>query len=87
MTTIYLLSLMVLVLAAYLAARSRAVAMAGKAKGLGPLHSLPAYHGLLAAACVLTAMGVAVAIGAPLAEWWARTSALEALPPTSRAMP
>jgi len=81
MTTIYLLSLMVLVLAAYLAARSRAVAMAGKAKGLGPLHSLPAYHGLLAAACVLTAMGVAVAIGAPLAEWWARTSALEGLPP------
>jgi phosphate transport system permease protein len=80
MTTIYLLSLVVLVLAAYLVARRRALGVAGKAKGLGLLHSLPAYHGLLAAACVLTAMGVTIAVAAPLAEWWARTSALETLP-------
>jgi phosphate transport system permease protein len=76
MTSIYLLSLFALVAVAYFMARSRAVAVASNAKG----HSLPAYHGLLAAACVLTAMGVAIAVGAPLADWWAHTSAMAGLP-------
>src|SRR5690606_30222723 len=42
--------------------------------------SLPAYHGLLAAAAVLTVMTIVYAIGAPLTGWLARTSALGFLP-------
>jgi phosphate transport system permease protein len=60
--------------------RRRAVAVAGQAKGTA-MHSLPAYHGLLAASSVLVVMAVAYAVGAPLAEWWASTSALGVLPP------
>ena len=44
------------------------------------MHSLPAYHGMLAAAAVFTAMLFTYAVGTPLTEWLARTSALATLP-------
>src|SRR5262245_59600420 len=80
MNSIYFAALVGLTLIAFLLGRRRAVAVAAGAKGVGVLHSLPAYHGLLAAAAVLTAMLVVFAIGTPLADWLARRSALAALP-------
>jgi phosphate transport system permease protein len=59
--------------------RRRALAAAAGGRGKGALHSLPAYHGLLAAAAVLTAMLIVYAVGAPLAGWLARTNALGTL--------
>jgi phosphate transport system permease protein len=79
MTSIYFAALVVLVLTAFLVGRSRAATVAGQARGI-TMHSLPAYHGLLAASSVLVAMGLAYAIGAPLVSWLARTSALAVLP-------
>ena len=80
MSWIYLTTLAGLVLVAFFLGRSRALAVAGAEKQLGLLHSLPAYHGLLAAASVLTVMAVVYAIGVPLADWLARSSALAVLP-------
>jgi len=80
MISTYLVALVGLVLLAFFTGRRRAVAVAGQSKGQGLLHSLPAYHGLLAAACVLTAMAIVFVIGAPLTDWLARTSALAVLP-------
>jgi phosphate transport system permease protein len=40
------------------------------------LHSLPAYHGLFAASCVLFPMLALIAVGAPLAAQWAETAGL-----------
>jgi phosphate transport system permease protein len=79
MTLIYFVTLICLVAIAFALARRRAigVATAGRA---GAMHSLPVYHGLLAAAAVFTAMLLAYAAGTPLTEWLARTSALAALP-------
>jgi phosphate transport system permease protein len=79
MSSIYLAALVALVLTAFLSGRRRAAAMAGHAKGI-TMHSLPAYHGLLAASFVLVAMAAVYALGAPLTEWWATTSALGVLP-------
>src|SRR5262245_38835085 len=78
MNSLYFAALVGLALTAFFLGRRRAVAVAGDGKGV--LHSLPAYHGLLAAASVFTAMLFVVAVGAPLAEWIARTSALAVLP-------
>jgi phosphate transport system permease protein len=78
MNSLYIAALAGLTLTAFFLGRSRAAAVAGDGKGV--LHSLPAYHGLLAAASVFTAMLIVLAIGAPLAEWLARTSALAVLP-------
>jgi phosphate transport system permease protein len=79
MSSIYFAALVVLVLAAFFLGRSRAVTVAGQAKGV-TMHSLPAYHGLLAASSVFIAMAIAYAIGAPLTEWLAKGTALAVLP-------
>jgi phosphate transport system permease protein len=78
MTWIYFATLAGLCVLAFVLGRWRAVAVA--AGGRGILHSLPAYHGLLATAAVFTAMMLVFAVGMPLTEWWARTSALALLP-------
>jgi phosphate transport system permease protein len=80
MTSLYLAAYVGLVLAAFFSGRSRASSVAGTEKGLGVLHSLPVYHGLLAAACVAMVMLLVYAVGAPLTQWLARASALGALP-------
>lgn len=80
MTWIYFISLVGFVAAAFLMGRRRAVAVAITAGRTGALHSLPAYHGLLAAAAVFTAMLLVYLIGTPLTEWLARTAALAVLP-------
>jgi phosphate transport system permease protein len=80
MSSLYFTAFVAIVLAAFFLGRSRALSVAGTAKELGVLHSLPVYHGLLAAAGVATIMMVVYAIGAPLTEWLARASALGALP-------
>jgi len=78
MSWIYFTTLAGLIVLAFFTGRRRAFAVAGGGKGA--LHSLPAYHGLLAAAAVFTVMLIVYAIGSPLTEWLARTSALAALP-------
>lgn len=78
MSGIYFAALAGLALTAFIMGRRRAVAVAGGRNGV--LHSLPAYHGLLAAASVFTGMLVVYLIGSPLIEWLARTSALAVLP-------
>ena len=80
MTSIYLVSLVGLVLLAFFTGRRRALAVAAESKGHSILHSLPAYHGLLAASCVLLAMALVFLVGAPLTDWLARTNALAVLP-------
>jgi phosphate transport system permease protein len=79
MSSIYLVALLALALTAFLLGRSRAIAVAGQAKG-SSMHSLPVYHGLLAASAVFIAMAVVYAIGAPLTEWLATDNALGTLP-------
>jgi phosphate transport system permease protein len=79
MSSIYLAALVALVLAAFLLGRNRAAAVAGQAKSIS-MHSLPAYHGLLAAASTFVAMAIVYVIGAPLTAWLATRSALGALP-------
>jgi phosphate transport system permease protein len=78
MNWIYFTAFAGLVVTAFFMGRSRAIATAGDRTGF--LHSLPSYHGLLAAACVFTAMLVVYVIGMPLSLWLARTSALAQLP-------
>jgi phosphate transport system permease protein len=80
MSAIYFATFVTLVLVAFFSGRNRAVAAAGAAKGLGALHSLPVYHGLLAAACVSVLMLIVYVVGMPLTQWLARTSALGMLP-------
>jgi ABC-type phosphate transport system permease subunit len=63
MSSIYFVALVVLALTAFVLGRNRAAAVAGQAKGTG-MHSLPAYHGLVAASSVFVAMGVSFAVGA-----------------------
>ncbi len=78
MTWMYLAVLIGFVTLGFMLARRRAVAVS---QGHGThLHSLPVYHGLLAASCVFTAMLAAYALGVPLTEWLARTQALALLP-------
>ena len=79
MSSIYFAALVAFVLTAFFLGRSRAASVAGQARG-GTMHSLPAYHGLLAASSVFIAMAVAYAVGTPLAEWLATGGALGALP-------
>ena len=80
MTWIYFLSLIGLVAAAFVMGRRRAAGIAVSAGRGNTLHSLPAYHGLLAAAAVFTAMLLVYLIGTQLTEWFARTGALAVLP-------
>jgi phosphate transport system permease protein len=78
MSLIYFAALAGLAVLAYAMGRKRAIAVAGA--GYSALHSLPAYHGLLAASSVFTAMLIVFVVGMPLTEWLARTSALAVLP-------
>ena len=78
MASIYVLAVLGLTLAAFYAGRLRAV---GVAEGrLSTLHSLPVYHGLLAATLVLLPMIAVYAIGAPLLSKLATDGALSQLP-------
>jgi phosphate transport system permease protein len=78
MTWLYFSVLAGLTVAAFFMGRRRAVAVTGGRSRV--LHSLPAYHGLLASAAVFVTMLAVYAIGIPLTEWLARTSALALLP-------
>ena len=80
MNWIYLIALVGLVTAAFLMGRRRAAGVAVASGRTGALHSLPAYHGLLAASAVFTIMLLVYLVGMPLTEWLARTSALAVLP-------
>ena len=83
MAATYFLTLAVLALAAFFLAKSRAAALpAGTRSGtpVDRLHSLPSYHGLLAAAMVLIAMLMVYAVGAPLVAALAKLSALAQFP-------
>jgi len=78
MSWVYFIALVGLVVLSFVMGRARAVAAAGDKQSV--LHSLPAYHGLLAASSVFTAMLIVYVIGMPVTEWLARTSALAVLP-------
>ena len=79
MTGFYALALVVLTLASFFAARGRAIAFG--ASGGARLHSMPVYHGLLAAFAVVGSMLIVYAIGAPLVMRLASEAALSLLPP------
>ncbi len=74
MATWYIVMTLLLMPAAFYLSRRKAIAVAG-AK-LSALHSLPAYHGFYAAALVLLCMLAVLAIGLPLADWFAQYSAV-----------
>lgn len=83
MTAIYFLLLAVLTFAAFFIGKSRAVGVGRPSE----LHSLPAYHGLFAAASVLIPMLAVVVIGAPLAARYAEWSGLSPFDPAALADP
>ena len=74
----YFLVLAVMVVAAFLLARTRAGAVVGGK--LSGLHSLPSYHGLLASSAVLLPMLLVLLAGAPLVSWLAETRAMQLFP-------
>ena len=65
MAGLYFVTLAVLVLAAFFAGRARARGLASSAGSIS-LHSLPVYHGLLAAVAVLVPMLVVYVIATPV---------------------
>jgi phosphate transport system permease protein len=79
MSGIYFLVMAAFLVAAYFVGRGRAVALAGS-KGPALLHSLPAYHGMLTATCVLVPMLLVYAIGAPLLYKLSEITALSHFP-------
>jgi phosphate transport system permease protein len=79
MSGYYFATMALLVLAAFFIARSRAASLL--TNGTGTLHSLPNYHGLLAAATVFVPMILVYAIGAPLLAMFAEARALAYFPP------
>ncbi len=79
MSGYYFATMALLVLAAFFIARSRAASLLSK--GAGSLHSLPNYHGLLAAAAVFVPMILVYAIGMPLLGMLAEARALAFFPP------
>jgi len=79
MALLFLVLLALLSASAYWVSRSRAHRVVGGR--IAALHSLPAYHGLLAASLALLAMILVFAIGMPLASWTADRMALSALDP------
>lgn len=78
MLAAYLLVLTALMGAAYLIARLRARAVAGGK--LSALHSLPSYHGLLAASAILVPMLTVYMAGSPLVGWLAEARTMEQFP-------
>ncbi len=78
MLAAYLLVMAALVATAFVLARSRARAVAGDK--LSNLHSLPNYHGLLAASAVLLPMLAIYLMGMPIVSWLAESRAIGAFP-------
>lgn len=79
MSGIYFATMALLVLFAFLIARSRAGALPDRQAG--SLHSLPSYHGLLAAAAVFVPMLLIFMVGMPLLGKLAEARALVYLAP------
>jgi len=85
MTAIYFLTLACLVVAGYVIAAQRA-----RALRTGPgaaLHSLPTYHGLLAAVALIVPMILVFAIGSPLLKHLATSSVFTFFPPEAATDP
>ncbi len=79
MTAIYFLTLACLVVAGYFIAAKRAQSL--RAGPGGALHSLPTYHGLLAAVALIVPMILVFAIGTPLVKQLATSSVFNFFPP------
>ena len=86
MAGLYFVTLAVLVLAAFFAGRTRARGVASSA-GNRSLHSLPIYHGLLAAVAVLVPMLVVYAIATPVVGRLAISNALDFFGPDAASDP
>jgi phosphate transport system permease protein len=82
MTVIYFSVLAILTVASYYFSARKSLAMArlGASGSTSRMHSLPAYHGLLAAALIMLSMLVLFAAGAPLIEKFAASHALSLFP-------
>lgn len=80
MTVTYFAALCALTLAAYIIAVRRSSAIANTANGRQRLHSLPTYHGLLAASLVIFPMIAIFALGSPILSHEAATTALSHFP-------
>ena len=78
MTALYFAALALLTVAAYTLSARRSAAMAG-VNGIR-LHSLPAYHGLLAASLVFVPMLLIYVIGSPAVMRLAASNALSLFP-------
>lgn len=77
MAGLYFTVMAILTVAAFFIGRSRASGLAVSASGrFGVMHSLPSYHGLLAASALLIPMLVVYAIGAPVLQRWLEAGAL-----------
>ena len=83
MAGIYFLLLAILVVTAYYLGSSRARSVVNG--NLRELHSLPAYHGLLATVMVLVPMLAIFVIGTPIANRMANDAAIAAMPPELQA--
>jgi phosphate transport system permease protein len=79
MASIYFAALALLAATAFVFARSRASALAG-GRGVNALHSLPIYHGMFVASCVLAAMLLIYVVGAPVISHLAHSNAVAMLP-------
>jgi phosphate transport system permease protein len=86
MAGLYFVTLAGLVLAAFFAGRTRARGLASSA-GSRSLHSLPVYHGLLAAVAVLVPMLVVYAIATPVVGRLAISNALDFFAPDAASDP
>ncbi len=82
MTAVYFLVLAVSVVLAFLAGRHRAAALTiDRRLAPGTMHSLPVYHGLLAASAALIPMLAIYMIGAPFVARLVEAGALSFFPP------
>ncbi len=81
MTVVYFTALALLTLSAYVLASRRSVALSSTGVRL---HSLPAYHGLLAISLVIVPMLLIWAVGTPLVSQFAASNALTNFPAETR---
>ncbi len=79
MTTVYFITLACLVVAGYIIAARRARAL--RPSSGAAVHSLPTYHGLLAAASLIVPMILMFAIGSPIVKQLATSSVFSFFPP------
>ena len=85
MSGLYLAATAILVFSGFFISRRRAVAVAGPNQS--SMHSLPAYHGLYTASCILVPMLLVYAAGLPLISWLAEHNALSFFPAETVADP